>query len=331
MTAPAQRWRGAKPGSLAAGTLKLAAAVALSWLVLRKIDFHRAFAIALGLSPAVMVVAMVLLVIQAMLAAWRWSLVGGRGGAHLPPGPALRLFMVSLFYNQALPSTVPGDAARVWGAARFGGLQAAAVGVFLDRLLTLIALLVLTLAALALLALQSRGDMLLLAPSLALAAILAAVAVAVRARERLKVLLPGKAGALAGRIGDAIDQLFSSRDIFALGALSLFIHGLGIATFYVLAKGMALPLSPLGALITVPVVLLAALLPLSVNGWGIREATMILVLAGFGIGRTEAATLSVVFGLFQLVLGLSGGIFLLFPTRGADAKAAREKAGHTGP
>jgi len=317
----AQQQRGVRPGRIAMGLLKLAAAVTLSWLVLRKIDFPRAFAIAESLSPALMAAAMGLLVIQAMLAAWRWSLIGGRGGVPLPPGPALRLFMISLFYNQTLPSTVPGDAARVWGAARFGGLQAAAVGVFLDRLLTLIALLLLTLVALALLALQSRGDALLLAPSLVLAAILVAVAIAVRARDRLKLLLPGRAGALAGRIGDAIQQLFSSRDIFALGLLSLFIHGLGIGTFYVLAQGMALGLSPLGALITVPVVLLAALLPLSVNGWGIREATMILILAGFGIGRTEAATLSVIFGLFQLVLGLAGGIFLLFPMRGTDAKA----------
>src|SRR5690348_2203853 len=104
------------------GAVKLAAAVLLSWAALRKIDFPHAFEMAGGLSFAAGAGALALLLGQALLSAWRWSLIGRRGTVPLPFAASFRLFMVSLFYNQVLPSTVPGDAARVWGAGRFGGL-----------------------------------------------------------------------------------------------------------------------------------------------------------------------------------------------------------------
>jgi uncharacterized membrane protein YbhN (UPF0104 family) len=314
-------WRG-----VALAAAKLIAAAVLMWLVLRKIDLNRASAIIMGLSAGTVATALALLVVQAVLSAWRWVLVAAQLRVCLPFAAALRLFTVSLFYNQALPSTVPGDMARVWGAARFSTLQMAAVGVFIDRLLTLLALLLLAAGSLSLLAMQRRSDIFILAPSLLLAAALAALAAAVVARQPLRRMLPGRIGALVGEIGDSLHRLFSSRHIFGLGVLSLVIHGLGIATFYVLARGMGLGLGPFGTFIVTPIVLLSALLPISVNGWGVREATMILVLAVFGIGRTEAAILSIAFGIFQLVLGLAGGLILLFPTRGTSAKA-----GATGP
>jgi hypothetical protein len=48
---------------------------------------------------------------------------------------------------------------------------------------------------------------------------------------------------------------------------------------------------------------------------------MIFLLAGFDISKTGAITLSVVFGPSQLLLGLSGGLFVPFPDNGRDAKA----------
>jgi hypothetical protein len=123
--------------------VKLVAALLLTWQALRHVDFARDWQIALDLPVTLCAGAMLLLVLQALLSAWRWVLVSRRTGAVLPFAPAFRVFMLSLFYNQALPSTVPGDAARIWGAARFGGKGEAAVGVFLDRILTLLALLLL--------------------------------------------------------------------------------------------------------------------------------------------------------------------------------------------
>ena len=300
--------------------LKVAAAILLTSLALRKVDFAQALAMAKNLPFSAAVGAMALLVLQAFLAAFRWELVSRHTSAWVPFWSALRLIMISLFYTQALPSTLPGDAVRIWGASRFGGRGEAAVGVFLDRLLTLLALLLLATVSLGFLAARG-GGWLFVAPDIALGACFVVLVVAVVMRERLSFLLPGKVGSFAVRLAVSTHRLFTSADSLGLCFLSVVIQGLAIVALYVLARGLGLPLTPVAAFMGMPVILLAALLPISVNGWGVREGAMMAVLAGFGIGRTEAATLSVIFGLFQLVLGLAGGLFVLFPEGGEDVKA----------
>ena len=72
-----------------------------------------------------------LLLLQAVLSAWRWMVLSRRtSGRSALSGRRCGYFMISQFYNQALPSTVPGDAARMWGAARFGRLRRRPSGCF---------------------------------------------------------------------------------------------------------------------------------------------------------------------------------------------------------
>jgi uncharacterized protein (TIRG00374 family) len=290
------------------------------------VDFSRAWQIVLGMPLALALAAMLLLFLQALLSAWRWVLVSRRTAAPLPFAPAFHVFMLSLFYNQALPSTVPGDAARVWGAASFGGKGEAAIGVLLDRILTLLALLLLAGISVVTLLAAGTANIVLIIPLLVLAAAFLLLAVLVVLRHRLEPVLPAKARSFALRLGDALHRLSSSPDLAGLGVISLLIHGLGIAAIWVLAQGMGLALAPLQALIAIPLVLLAALIPVSVNGWGVREGTMVVVLAGFGIARTEAATLSLIYGFLQLALGLMGGLFAMFAGRGRNAKALSGRA-----
>ena len=313
--------------AMALSGLKLGIAVFLVWLVLRKVDLGQAVTIAIGIAPLFAVGAVGFLFLQAVLSAWRWMVISRRTTAVLSFWPALRIFMISQFYNQALPSTVPGDAARVWGAARFGGVPEATIGVFLDRLVTLAALLLLaTVGSLGILYLQNRAGLVAFVPGLVLTTGFVVLAIAVAGRRRLLPLLPTGISLFISALGDATHRLFLSPHIIGLYVVSLFIHTLSIATVYALAWGMGLQLSPLACFLVTPVMALAALLPVSVNGWGVREGTLVALLAGFGIDRTHAVALSVVYGLCQLLLGLIGGLFVLFPDGGANAKAPSQNA-----
>lgn len=306
------------------GILKLVIAAILVWLALRKIDFARAFALLGAQSFGLDFFALGLLFLQAVLSAWRWVWISRRTAAPLSFRLALKFFMLSLFYNQALPSFLPGDACRVWGAARGAAVRQAALGVVLDRLVTLMALL--SLASLSLGLFVFRGRLVLglglgLVGAVLLAA-LAALAIQIGRSKRVFSLLPEKlARPLAAASDGAAGLVFSAR-FFGLLLFSFLIHGLSIATFFVLGQAMHLPFTALDAIMAAPLMLVMALIPISVNGWGVREGTAVFLLARFGIARTEAATLSVLFGLAQLALGLIGGLFVLFPSGGADAKAS---------
>jgi hypothetical protein len=74
--------------------------------------------------------------------------------------------------------------------------------------------------------------------------------------------------------------------------------------------GLSVPLPYYGVL--VPLVTLLTLLPVSLNGMGLRELGTVLLLAPLGVGTASAVTLSVLqFAAYSLA-SLAGGIFYLF-------------------
>jgi len=297
--------------------LKLSVAGLLVWLVLRKVDFERAFELIGGLPEYLAAAILGLFLVQMLLSAWRWSRMSAAlAAAPLPFLPAFKFFMLSQFYNQALPSFIPGDAARVWGAAPYSDIRRATLAVVIDRIVTLVVLLALSALGLVLLGFghhqvpaQAR-----LVFSVLLLAGLASVALAFLFRRRIWALLPAGIRDVLLSAGRSLRDRGIGGGLAGWLALSAVIHGTNIAIVYCLALGMHLPLSPLAALATVPLVMVAALLPVTVNGWGVREGVMVVLLGNFAIGPTEAATLSVLFGLAQLFFGLAAGLFVLIPT-----------------
>ena len=75
------------------------------------------------------------------VSAIRWREVALACGAALAPRQALRFNLIASFFNQGLPSTVGGDAARIWLLARTGaGWWKATCSVLLDRFIGVLAL-----------------------------------------------------------------------------------------------------------------------------------------------------------------------------------------------
>jgi uncharacterized protein (TIRG00374 family) len=65
---------------------------------------------------------------QAVLA-WRWHrIVHWLGGTHWSLAQSLRWVFVALFFNQALPTAVGGDAVRIWALYRHGMARHVAIG-----------------------------------------------------------------------------------------------------------------------------------------------------------------------------------------------------------
>ena len=80
--------------------------------------------------------AIAVLGVQAVLSALRWQRILDRCGAAVSTRQAIRLTFVAQFFNQVLPSTVGGDAARIWFVAQDGAGWAKAVySVAIDRII----------------------------------------------------------------------------------------------------------------------------------------------------------------------------------------------------
>ena len=120
--------------------LKFAVSGVLIWYLLRyKVDLEAAKARLLEVEIDMVLLAAAILLVQAVICVMRWGAVLEAIRAPLGFVKALKFFLIGAFFNQALPSSVGGDAVRVYKAYHGGlSLSGAVNGVMLERAATVV-------------------------------------------------------------------------------------------------------------------------------------------------------------------------------------------------
>jgi len=234
------------------------------------------------------------------IAALRWQTLLTGHGARLPIATLGTAMLVGTFFNQFLPSTVGGDVVRSWWISqRLDSGTVSLTIVVLDRALGMIGICFVAFAAS------------LLQPSIAwgLPAFWVAMAAGALALLGLAVL-PSRRLAVVGqriasnprlarfreRLGCAHDALQTSTErrsrLFFAILLSMLAQGVIIAQYVILAIALDLDVSLMGLAMLVPVVTLIALIPVTINGIGLREGTLSLLGAQFGVTPVSAITMA---------------------------------------
>jgi uncharacterized membrane protein YbhN (UPF0104 family) len=287
--------------------------VLLIWLLLRERDLGALLRQMLAVEPGHLALAAAVLWLLAIPSALRWSTVLGAMGHRLAFRNSFPIVLVGLFFNLTLPSSVGGDAVRMWQVHRAGLPGAAAImSVMIDRLVALVAILLLVLAALPLMYAQipdraARGGVVLL---LALGFLGFAVALAVdRLPAALERLRPARAILQLTRALRAV--MLTPRASLPSLAYSLMNQGGVVVVVTVLAEGLHLPVTWLQSLLIVPITILVTVLPISVAGWGVREGAFVAGFGLVGVPAADALALSVLFGLLNTLVCLPGGLVWL--------------------
>lgn len=245
------------------------------------------------------------LTLSILLAALRWSVIARLHGVALQPGNAVRLTFAAQFIGQVLPSTLGTDAVRSWLAARLGfPVFAVVASVVVDRMCGLVGLALLILIGLPrLLALSGvGGDM-----AVALAASVVAAAAGMVALFLLlgRVRVRGVAGRVCDVLGRSARTIASIKGMWSV-ASSVVIHAFVVVSVVLIARSVGLPLGLIDGIATVPAAMLVAVIPITINGWGLREGAMITALGLVGISPAEALVVSVLFGAALLLAALPG-------------------------
>ena len=249
---------------------------------------------------------------------WR-SLLGGLGVR-----PLLRrlveALLVGSFFNTFLPSTIGGDVVRGWWVQDdVGSVTRSLTVVALDRLIGLLAFCAVGLVAAALVPSILRD-----VPAIWTVAAAAAFGLAVLALAMHPVAGPRLAGPLfaapvlrrlrdkAKQAGGVLVELRTARARLAVSfALGVALQLNVIAQYLVLAAALEVGIDLWTLAVLVPIVNLIALLPVSINGFGVREASLAALGAPFGLGVAEAVLLAYAWVFFALVYGLIGGALYL--------------------
>lgn len=293
--------------------IKLAVTAGLIWFLASKVDFNEAAQQLKTVTLPALAGAFVLLCVQVTSVALRWHLIVHREQGTLPLGVALRLTFEGMFFNQALPSGVGGDAVRIYRVTRYGlRLGRAINSVLIDRIGGLAGLLILVLVSQPLLyqkvvETEARlGFAALLAIGFGAIASVMVLSKLPQALRRFRIVdgLVGLSRALR-RI------LLTPASGLPVLLLAVFGHVCAVTALYIMGRSMGLEILFTDMLVIVPAVLLIAMLPISIAGWGLREAAMINGLALIGASQSGALALSVLFGLLLIAVGLPGGILWL--------------------
>ena len=89
---------------------------------------------------------------------------------------------------------------------------------------------------------------------------------------------------------------------------SLALQAGAVFYFFFVARALDIPL-PLGAaFVMVPLCLLVQAVPISFNGWGMRESLFIVYFGQIGLGRDSALAFSLVGAGLTVLLSLSGAV-----------------------
>jgi uncharacterized membrane protein YbhN (UPF0104 family) len=69
-------------------------------------------------------------------------------------------------------------------------------------------------------------------------------------------------------------------------------------------------------------VMLITMLPISIAGWGVREATMGLAFGYAGLMTNEGINISLLYGAVSFIVGAFGGLVWIFSAEKAERGAA---------
>ena len=302
--------------------LKIVVSLALLTFLFSKVDMAVLWQQAKHASMAWMAVALAIYAVTVVVGVWRWGLLIQAQHVHIPRMRLAGSFLVALFFNNVLPSNIGGDVVRIADTAKPARSKTlATMIVFMDRVLGLMGL-VLVAAMGATMASSAAGTSgraaaLPIGPAWLWAAFLLGAAVgvpAVLAPATFVKLLRPLTILHAEWVGARITTLTHTLARFgaAPGALvgtligAVFVQGAMVVYYMAVARGIGIPIGIWDLAVLVPISFVVQMAPVSVNGFGIREATFTLYFARLGLASESAVLLSLLATVLTMLFSLTG-------------------------
>ena len=290
--------------------LKLTVSILLIGFIAWKFDLSSSYLRLTNLKTGYVLLAIIVLVILQFNNTARWRAVLNTIEAKLGFWTSFRLLYIGVFFNLTLPSSVGGDAVRMYLARKEGlSLPGAINSVMLERVATLSGLILLVLVTQPLL-LNRIGDnpAKIIFPILAIFVVLGIVILMFLDKfpsqfRRIRIVRG------LGHLASDTKKLFLS-PIGTILSVGLGVSGNIFVAFaaYLLSQALRIDLNIIDCLVLIPPVLLITTIPISIAGWGVRESAMVAVLAYAGVSEGDAFILSLLFGISILIASLPGGL-----------------------
>lgn len=301
------------------GTLRVLISVALIGYLLATANLGELFAMLKSWSAIYFVIAVLLGVLRNVIFASRWKVALFVSDIKVPFLTLVKFYFVGTFFNLFLPTALGGDVVRGYDLAAYSGKRmGAATSVLVERIVGFFALAFIALFALLLgnsMIENSAVTMVILVVCLSYLAL----AIMVFNANIMKRLIAMFKSVTLWNIGERLDRMYDSLYAFTAHkvvlwqcfALSIICQTLAILAAYSLALAINLKLAPVYFFMVLPMIWIITMVPLSINGLGIREGAFVFFFTKVGMSESAALLLSFLNFSQLIILGLIGGIVYL--------------------
>lgn len=321
MTEASSKMRFASP------LVRAGVSVGLIWLIVSNLDTSELGKTLAAVSVATFLVLTALDLLLRILSAYRWHVLFRSTNASASFSETVKITFVASFLGQALPGVIGVEALRVYGLARSSDDAAGAfASVVADRMFGLLSLVLVIFAGLVVGPPELQS--LILVPALIAFAILVIIillAMISSTRRLFERLMPtfllDKVQHWIEQVYDCFDRYKAQPSLIAYSLiLAISFQVLRVVLFFVAALMLGESPSFIYFVVFVPIVMFAALLPISISGLGVREAGLVVLFTQFDVmDSAPAFTIAILVFVSGLLSTLPGGWFYAKQRKKIDA------------
>jgi uncharacterized protein (TIRG00374 family) len=315
----------------------LVTGLCLAYLVW-KIDLGQTLRVIADANPWYLLLALTLMVVTIVPMAWRWQLLLRAKGVEDNMTWLTRAYFVSYAAGQILPTSVGGDAVRIYETARRhpGHGDTGAATVLLERAIGGAATLLL--AAVGFLLAVGHYDVgayLWIEAFFVVATIVFGFLLfSRRARPLLKLGRPVLAWVrLDNLVARVYHAMHSYREhvgvLFVVFFVTLGVQAIRVLAVWLSGEAVGIDLSPRPYYVMGPLLFLVMLIPFTVNGFAVRESFFVSFLGKVGVSPDQAFAAGFLFFVITILMAVPGALILAWEgVRGtSSARIPREADG----
>lgn len=297
---------------------KIALGVALFIYLGTFVDWADAYLKFKNVTPIYALFGFVIVGIQTVMLGLRWRCIGKLDHIDISVSAYSKAILISFFFSQGLPASLGADAFRVWWYSRHRIETARGIKIIaFDRIIGLVSLAALCLTSV--MVFQSRGNNSTAVSSLVLVVVLSIAGFSMLVlpfRVGITPFLARQGSKMPAKVAQFLAWLLDVREFFRVGAkvdlavillLGISVHLLTVLLGFILARGLGVEISFLSCLAVIPPALLISYIPISIAGWGVREASFVLAFSLIGVSVEAALLISLGIGIVVLLMSSLGG------------------------
>lgn len=311
---------------------RIAVTGVLLFLLIWKMSFSEVKNILLSVEYGSSVASVLLVFLAVLLSAYKWGILLAARGWGIHVFTLTKIYFVGLFMNNFLPSSIGGDLMRIYQVGRkINNHTEAAASVILERVLATVGLAVPVIIAI-IPNYKLLGNFVnTVFWFFVLCAVLVYLCVNPAVLRPLKLISWSwwqKIILKLGEINGAI-QSYRSKQVELIKVIiySVVFQMTIVFINYFLLRGMGIDnVTVWQCTLMVPIISAVSMIPVSVNGLGVREGAYVILFGKLGMSASQSVTLSLLFFTIVTAVSLLGGLIFLVEKQKEEYLVTGEQA-----